>query len=301
MLIALFFPLFIKAQWNAVRYDMQNVFEKVQTVNSNTVFVTGTNPNNQQKFMLKTNDAGTTWDSTAFLDLPGSPTEIQSMFFINENEGFMCGRDVNNNGILIKTIDNGATWINITGNSSFPYIKDIYFIDSKVGYLIESSSFPSSVLYKTTDGGLNWTQQQLSFYANDLFFSNENTGFICAEGAVIMKTNDGGKNWAQVLFDSNPNLFVSTFNKLDFVNPTIGFTAMANTGKLYKTLNGGNSWDTITFDSSYVTDFDFTTELEGHVLLNSGDIYSTIDGGVNWTLEYTTRTEQRIFLRHYLL
>lgn len=58
----LLLPLFIKAQWNHVRFDQYNTFSKVFTVTPDTAFVIGAEPMIGENFIVRTNDGGATWD-----------------------------------------------------------------------------------------------------------------------------------------------------------------------------------------------------------------------------------------------
>jgi hypothetical protein len=107
--------------------------------------------------------------------------------------------------------------------------------------------------------------------------------------AVIMQTHNGGATWSNLLSQHDPNLFVSDFIREDILPNNVLVTAMQNTNRIYKSADGGATWTTITVDSIYtIHDFQFTTDLIGHVLSDFGQIYVTEDGGQTWHLEYAT-------------
>ena len=239
----LLLPAFLKAQWHTVRFDSTNTFTKVFSVTPNTTFVIGREPIKSEPFILRTNNGGTIWDSIP-LNTPGNFYAISELFFIDKDNGFIGGNNNDTNQVLFKTVNNGNTWIDISPNptsSSYPPIGSINFIDPQNGFVSDGTN-----LYTTTNGGTTWTSTLLPFEINDLFFTDINNGYACGHlsssssypSGIVMKTSDGGQNWNPLLSVNEPNLFVSSFGKLDFVNSNIGFTELSH--KLYRTQNGGN-------------------------------------------------------------
>jgi photosystem II stability/assembly factor-like uncharacterized protein len=281
----------LNAQWSAVRYDQHNIFHNVFAPTANTVFVTGIEPITSQYFVIRTNDGGANWDSISF-NTATDTFLLTELFFLDANTGFVGGLK-NNNQVLLKTTDNGNSWTEITPNPfSTSFINSVYFIDAQNGFATDGLT-----LYKTFNGGTAWTPVVVSsFTMRDLFFTDMNNGFACGDNgmAVVMQTSDGGQNWNTRLSDSDSNLFVSSFGKLDFVNANVAFTAMDNTNKLYRTLDGGNSWQMVAMDSvNFIRDFDFIDPDNGHVLAELGwaqeyRILLSNDGGQSSTMEYTT-------------
>ena len=290
VLVLLLNSFTMNAQWSAVHFDQHNIFQKLSAVTANTVFVIGVEPVNHQNFILRTNDGGTNWDSISF-NTANDTFLLRDIFFVDANTGFTGG---SRNGIqvLMKTTDNGNSWTEITPDTSAAgLILSLYFVNSQTGFAGSGTSF-----YKTLDQGTTWTSMPVPFFIRGLFFEDGNNGFSCGDSAVaiVKQTADAGQSWNTVLTAMDPNLFVSSFAKLDFINPNTGFTVMDNTNKLYRTLDGGNSWQTIIVDSvDVIRDFDFISQDTGHVLAEVAwaqefRILLTVDGGQSWTMEYTT-------------
>src|SRR5215203_264959 len=280
-----------KAQWSAVRFDSTNTFHKVFAVTSNTAFVIGTQPN-YEYFMLRTNDGGDNWDWIT-VNTATDTFDLTSLYFADANNGFAGGRK-NNLQALIKTNDNGTTWTDITPNpSSINFISSIHFVNAQTGFASDGYN-----LYKTTNGGTSWTTETPAFTIQDLHFDDINNGIATGNdgsiSAVVMKTTDGGQSWNTLLTAHDPNLFVSSFFKIDVVSPNVFFTSMQYAKNLYRTLDAGLTWDTIAVDSiDYVGDFDFISADLGHILgvvmsMNEYKLLITSDGGQNSTMEYTT-------------
>ena len=269
-------PVWMNAQWNAVRWDHTNTFTKVFTASSTTVFTIGEDPVNYEKFLLRTNDSGRSWDSIPFpVSITGG---FPDLFFLDKDNGFLFGLarldlSVGDIPFLLKTTDNGNTWTDITPANCGVYpISSVTFVNPQNGFAVIYNT-----LYKTLNGGTTWTSQPLSFSVKDLFFIDMNNGYACGtdwSNGLVMKTSDGGQTWNTLLSvngcfrkEIKVQCAVYIFNKMDFINSTTGFTALDYySDKLFKTTDGGNSWDTIVMPESVVdiTDFDFTSAEKGH-------------------------------------
>lgn len=283
----LFLPFVLKAQWSPVRFDHFNMFEKVVAVDEDNVFFIGRDYMNYRNFFMKTNDGGTTWDSVGIY-LITTYHELRTIFFVNTMVGFIGGSKENKQ-LLLKTLDGGDTWTEITPDTTLN-IMSIHFTDALNGYVTDGWDN----LYFTSNGGANWVKSTITHNISDLYFLDNNTGFAAGgtastTSAILSKTTDGGQNWTPLLTVANPLLFVSSFDKIDFVSPNEGFVFMGNTNQIYKTLDGGSSWDTITVVAvEYIADLDFTSANNGHLLSLAGELFATTDGGQTWTLEYAT-------------
>jgi photosystem II stability/assembly factor-like uncharacterized protein len=288
-------PFIVNAQspWSAVRYDQHNTFHKVSAPTANTVFVTGIAPVTSQHFVLRTNDGGVNWDSISF-NTATDTFLLTELYFVDASTGFVGGLK-NGNQFLLKTTDNGNTWIPVTPNlSSQNPINSVFFINLSDGFATDGA-----FLYQTTSGGYSWVPLASPFTMRDVFFTDMNNGFACGDSAsggaaVVMQTSDGGLNWNTILTAYNPSWFASSFAKLDFINANVAYTALENSDRLYRTLDGGNSWQIIVVDSiDFIRDFDFKDPDNGHVLTELGwgqecRILISADGGQNCTMEYTT-------------
>ena len=279
------------AQWSAVRFDSTNTFHKVFAVTSNTAFVIGTQPN-YEYFLLRTNDSGDNWDWIS-VNTANDTFQLSTLYFIDTNNGFAGGRK-NNLQVLLKTNDNGITWTDITPNpSSIDFMTSVYFVSAQIGFASDGYN-----LYKTTNGGTSWVTEIPPFTIQDLHFDDMNNGIASGNDgstlAVLMKTTDGGQTWNTLLTAHDPNIFVSSFFKIDVVNQNVIFTSMQYSRNLYRTIDAGLTWDTIAVDSiEYVGDFDFLSADIGHILgvvmsVNEYKLLLTNDGGQNSTMKYTT-------------
>ena len=87
------------------------------------------------------------------------PEALQTVFFINEQVGFVAG----GSGGIYKTIDAGKSWTNANTTVSLP-VYGLYFLNEHTGFAVGGESFcagadctpPGGFILKTTDGGETW-------------------------------------------------------------------------------------------------------------------------------------------------
>ena len=164
---------------------------------------------------------------------------LSSIFFISSSIGW-CTRDgfyTTPTGGIMKTTDSGITWNEVYDKNTTA----IYFIDANIGWAIEKGwevFHDIGMIIKTTDGGLSWvnklTQPGLSF--NDIFFINENTGWVTGNFATILKTTDAGENWGQQISGVSESDWLY---EVQFLNQDEGW--VTSPYKILNTPNGGGS------------------------------------------------------------
>lgn len=271
-----------------------------------------------QDDILKTTDGGITWKSTSKTNL--SPSEIHSMFFLNENVGYAFrGHDG-----MMYTTDGAQTW---RTTSVGDRINTINFPDANTGY----AGGEHGALYRTLDAGQTWQWIGISariygYDINSIYFLTNTTGFAVGHRGRILKTTDGGNSWIPYAFTYNQFMSLefparnigyaitggevyktidkgiswnlvsnfkihdySYFNKSHFVNETTGFVATYEYARIYRTNDGGENWKpvSLTYDGyQSVSDLDFLTPQLGYMVLQSGSnsslIVKTTDGGETW-------------------
>ena len=284
------FPLWMNAQmtnaqWNNVRWGDWISYNKVFTTTSSTAFVIGTDGWSEGPVIRRTNDGGTTWEDIE-LNAQIDVGHLYGLSFLDKDNGFVIGAKYWGYGnVLLKTTDNGNTWIDVAPNHGEGNpIVSVNFFDVQNGLVATLDT-----LYKTINGGTAWAALSLPFQPNDLFFIDANNGYACVADTsgdgLLMKTSNGGQTWDTSLTVWHVNNFFNPLTKVDFVNSTTGFCASKYSNKLYRTTDGGSSWDTIVVPAS-ISDFDFTSTDNGHILNSDEDILRTVDGGQTWDWEY---------------
>lgn len=210
----------------------------------------------------------------------GTSTVLNSVYFLNDNTGFMAG-----SGIILKTTNGGINWLVI--NDQFGGTS-IQFINENTGYVCDGT------VYKTTDRGVSWVNFNLTGLKS-LYFINENTGFAVGRNSQILRTYNGGGLW-EPLFVS---LFNSNFNSVKFINSQTGFVVGGRMfepyfGVIYKTTNEGSTWILINSEATNIEfrSIDFPTPsvgfaVGGDMYASSGVIYKTINVGETWVQQGT--------------
>ena len=113
---------------------------------------------------------------------------------------------------------------------------------------------------------------------NNVFFVDENNGYVIGENGIILKTTDGGSNW-EIKSPGN----TQTLNGIYFNDVNHG-VIVGNFGIVLKTTDGGNSWST---PITGITDDLLSVSFNGNYGIAGGTsqtiIYST-DAGDSWTI-----------------
>lgn len=167
---------------------------------------------------------------------------------------------------LLRTVDAGAAWANVTPPAAAAHPDDITFsggfaLDANDAWAVYGPVASGSVrtLSVTADGGLLWTGEGTLPLPDGctVQFVDPQHGWCAWVGAAmgssavrLWRTVDGGRNWSPIL-DTQPGQTGSAQIPLD-CDKTIGFTG-ATTGwvtthcnggpaPLYRTTDGGTAW-----------------------------------------------------------
>ncbi len=208
--------------------------------------------------------------------------ENLNSIFQNQNNIYCCGEK----GVLLKSSDNGGTWL-IINLGVTQDIFDVAFINDKKGFAIGDSS----VLLYTFDGGSTWEKQ--IFEIDNAFlrikFLNQSEGFIIGNKGLILKTNDAGLNWLRIKSNS-----LSTFYDIFFINDKIGYIVGKN-GDLLKTTDKGETWlyqNQLT--TSYLKSISFVNNHLGFIVGGDGNIFRTENAGETW-MKYEENIQYGLF------
>jgi len=224
------------------------------------------------RHLLKSTDAGQNWET---LDLPDYSSLFNDMSVPDENTLYLC----DDSSTLFKSIDGGNTWNQLTF-SEYHNFTTSYFYDSNFGWLIDAAS---AKLYRTTDGGISWKRkivdQNNTYLPTQLYFINQDTGFVFNEQGWVYRTTDGGDFWTKV-FDANYS-FKPNFH---FINENTGYLFVNY--KIFITEDGGITWSdyqTLTQNitcAAFYNNFSYLGGFAELCAVNS-DILSIDDGIAN--------------------
>ncbi len=267
ILFLFLFPLaFLHPQWQWQNPLPQgNSLNSILYVNNQLIWASGTTGT-----LLKSTDGGDTWE---FIMLQ-ERMSVLDIFFINEDNGWLCGEseDVQLSYIL-GTTNGGLSWeiqyTQLIGGA----FKSIVFADDNYGW----SAGSSTDILHTTDGGQNWNVQAeantnlLSIFLLDslhLWITNSSTY------SPTLKTSDGGLNWVA---DST----TMRAYDLHFLDTLIGWAA--GWSSVSKTTDGGLSWEEQYYklQENWVDIF-MLDENYGWTVSSSGIILATTNGGEDW-------------------
>lgn len=135
--------------WINLPYQAHAYLHRIQFVNGSTGFIIGGADTLPSGFLLKTTDAGLSWQRIV-LNTPvsGAPA---ALYFLDANTGFIAGKQ-----FLRRTTDGGNTWTDIPGTGAEDFT-DVKFMDNLKGY----ATARSGRYYKTTNGGNSWQPAQI--------------------------------------------------------------------------------------------------------------------------------------------
>lgn len=203
-------------------------------VNENIGYSIGGGTTSISGDVCKTTDGGITWNKLGIQVDEG----LSSIFFINENTGFISGGF--NRKKTLKTIDGGITWQEVLTQE----FGQIQFINNQVGFA-HRIGYTGGRMYKTIDGGNTWNINiDVDQSINSFHFLDENNGYFAGDNGLMYKTKNGGITWEKL---TAPYVF---FKFVKFYSKNVGYI-FDDYGRLYKTTNGGATWENITTINSY--------------------------------------------------
>ncbi len=301
------------ASWISQGGGSTSALRNIYLIDANTGYISG-----DFGIIQKTTNGGINW--TGLRDTV-TTSALNSVSFSDMNTGIAAGI----NGVIVRTTNSGVTWSRYNVNNNV-VLRSAYLLNHLTGFAT-GYGFQTGI-YKTTNSGLNWQNYRVGpNYDNFdcVYFSNENTGYVCGNGGYIYKSTNGGLNWTSQVSGTTLTLF-----SCYFLNPDTGYATGGNV--LLKTSNGGINWikqflgntpsyRSITFlnkdtaiivgypgvivktidhfttwsiqtvNASYINSVSFSNDLTGYAVADGGKIFKTTNGGENWSemLSPTTR------------
>ncbi len=144
----------------------------------------------QRGHILVSTDNGASWTQAK---VPVS-SDLTAVFFVGDQKGWVTGHD----GIVLHTTDGGTTWQKqLDGNKANELV--LAHMQKRA-----DADAKSAELKALLDEAKRSAEQGADKPFLDLWFADENTGYIVGAYNLIFKTTDGGKTWAP-LFDQTDN------------------------------------------------------------------------------------------------
>jgi len=223
-----------KTRDGGIKWNFMNINDHIRDISvpsSNTIYAVGTSP-----YLHKSTDEGENWEHISL----NQNIDNKRIKFINNQVGYLLGLT---NGTMLKTIDGGTNWneITIAGNGTF---LDIQYINENELWTTDKSSS----VYHTIDGGLSWTETIFDDEVTLLKFINPQKGFVYSNTddsyGSLYKTEDGGISW-EVVF----NYYPANNIKFSFSNENEAWMKIGS--RMYKTIDGGSNWEEIFLPTNY--------------------------------------------------
>jgi photosystem II stability/assembly factor-like uncharacterized protein len=188
--------------------------------------------------------------------------------------GYVAG----NSGTILKTTDNGQTWVSLSSGTSV-HLLDVFFTSTSTGWVVGNSG----TILTTTNGGTTWTSQNSSTSEplRSVSFSDASHG--CTVGGAMSRTvrytTDGGATW------SIPSSIAvgGGLNTVQMMSASTAFAAGDGDGFM-KTTDGGVNWSQPSWPPyNYWQCMYFIDENTGFLGGVSSVIARTNNGGASWT------------------
>lgn len=185
--------------------------------------------------------------------------------------GSSTGYAVGNHGSILKTEDQGGSWM-LMDSATTANLNGIAFTSQGKGYVVGDNG---EILTTNTSGQWESMESGTHYHLNSVAFSTEDNGYAVGyKGLILRKQED---HWEEV---NSPTLF--TLYCIDFASITTAIAA-GDSGTILRTSDGGTSWNKVSvpFNTAF-NDVYFPSENIGFLTGQQGLILKTTDGGVSW-------------------
>ncbi len=222
--------------------------------------------------ILKTNDGGATWVEQG----SGIDKALYSVFFVNEDTGFIGGYD----GKILRTYDAGNLW-SLYQNYWYQPVRDFYMVNEYFGFCCGGNGFKSGFIAHTNEGGNQWQTDTFSMEWRSIYFLDENHGLVAGYGAIF-ETLNGGITWQPTPASGD------FFQSLYFTNPQTGFS-VGYEGTIIKTIDGGKTWEkkrngnNLLLPKKHFKQIVFRDQTTGYIVGENGCFLKTDDAGESWS------------------
>jgi len=228
--------------------------------------------------MLKTTNGGNNWNSVTILN---NNYKLKTIFFLGST-GWAGGWKDSQTGVVLKTTNTGASWIEQTQSFWRP-TNNIVMVNPQIGFLTQDNM---DSVFATTNGGESWIGRKAGNMQPvvRLFFLNSVTGWALGSVGYISKTTNGGITWEMFTHPTgnrnNTNLFFTNLLTGWIITSGGGIMKTTNSGENWLTqragLSGSNNYESFAFDVY------FKNDNSGWVTCGNGQLLKTTNGGSNW-------------------
>ena len=206
-------------------------------------------------------------------------SDITEIHVSNDQTIFALDATITVNNVLIS-VDDGLSYKNAPSLEA----KDMHMLTDDLGFLVANNK-----LIKTSNKFETIDQFTLDNYGfSNVFFLNENLGFVSGGSGRIHKTINGGLSWQEL-----STATTQPIKDVYFINENLGF-ACGEDRTFISTTDGGNTWNEIILpieDYWTLNKILFINSTQGIIVGSGGHIFNTNDGGITWieAISGTTR------------
>lgn len=239
-----------------------------------------------------TQENNSAWSKVAQINNVSYP----KIYFLNKNVGFVTA-----NVFLASTIHLQTKILKqFSTNDTVYKIAEYSILNTD----LDPTAHP---LWKTTDGGHSWKPITGDFKSSirDIYFVDEQTGFLVTDYEGVFKTLDGGETWSQI-FSSYIEIFITDKGMGSFAYPKEVCFYDKDHGFIYTegslqnlylfTNDGGYNWDfkyVPLRGENYI--FPEKGKKIGYAEKNSVMLAKTMDGGLTWNKIAELSTANDVF------
>ncbi|MBV1915941.1 MAG: hypothetical protein KUG72_11185 [Pseudomonadales bacterium] len=246
----------------------------------------------QYGHIVFSDDSGKSWTQA---EVPVQ-TQLNSVFFINDKKGWVVGQDA----IILGTTDGGASWTKL----HYGYIENSPIHAIIADAEIKRIAATEAIDNPNTDDPDELIDIEDAFYAADdlaavvkkyqtsplldVWFKDENEGFVVGSYAQFYHTTDGGKTW-ESWKDRLDNFEDHNNAILGLEDGTIVIASEKSNYdgakvKLYRSSDFGKTWENITtqYDRSLYGLFYDAAADQIYAMGMSGLIVRSSDRGASW-------------------
>ena len=233
--------------------------------------------------IIHTTDGGKKWMKQE----SGTGKNLFAVSFADAQNGWVVGEY----GTLLHTADGGKNWES-QAKEIDKMLNGVCFIDARNGWI--AGEF--GTILHTTDGGEHWKAQRCKdietvtdMFSYDwkpmpalyeIYFADEDKGWIVGMDGIILKTENGGKLWRKLETDFDTPLYsIAIKGKKGWIVGKEGYYLLSE--------DGGETWevkDDVIKTRFWLRDVAFSDENNGWVVGARGTVARSTDGGKSWEL-----------------
>jgi len=243
--------------------------------------------------IIVSDDEGQSWTQAS---VPAS-VALTGVHFPTPEKGWAVGHD----GLILHSGDGGMSWQKqLDGhqlNEQIMAVAERIVEQQRVElealqaeeepdeYAIEDAEFMLEEAEFMLEGAMDDTSAGPVRPLLDVWFQNENTGFVLGSYGMLIHTDDGGQTW-ELVSDQMDNAEAFHLNQI-VPAPDGNLYIAGESGYVYRSADGGHSWDSLEpgYEGSFYGVVVVPGEADNYELLAyglRGNLFSSTDKGETW-------------------